>query len=131
MSKKTDLHLYRLAVDELDAGHEVVEDHSTLGAGVEDDAVDLAAHRQRRVATTEHVHNIVHVCVLDNQVGVAFLVFLCKEMGIFIYGYIYLSKFGHYRDTKTVLMPQVLTTSQSKDAVETEYVLWNKKNVQM
>lgn len=76
----TDLHLHRLAIDEFNAGDEVVEDDSTLGAGVQHDAVDLAAHSESRVAASVHVHHIVHIRILYHQVGVALLVFLVKNI---------------------------------------------------
>lgn len=74
----TDLHLHRLAVDELDAGDEVLENDCALRARVEHDAVHFALDGQSGVAAAEHVHHVVHVCILYHQIRVALLVFLYK-----------------------------------------------------
>lgn len=69
-----DLHLYTLAVDELNARHDRVKDDGRLAAGVHDDGVDFPFDRQSTVLASEHVHEVVHLDVVDEQFLVALVI---------------------------------------------------------
>lgn len=74
--QQTYLHLHRLAVDKLNAGHDAVEDYGGFLTGVEEDRVDLALNGDGRLRAAERVHYVVHLGTFYYQPMVPFLVLL-------------------------------------------------------
>lgn len=68
----TDLHLYRLAVDELAGRDDVVEDDGALFARVHDDVVDLALDDDGGPLATVDVDRLVRLRLGDGE-GVGWL----------------------------------------------------------
>jgi hypothetical protein len=74
-----DLERERVGLDDVDRGHEVINDHTRLGALVDGHSINLAVDLNHGIFTAEDKDGLVDFDVLEDESAFIFVVFLMRR----------------------------------------------------